>query len=329
MTFQLGPDEPLGDQIGEQVRSELAGALDALREPHVLGLEETVHDVRKRLKRVRSLLRLARPAMRGGYRRANAGLRDAARDLSPLRDAHALLGAFETLVEASRADRAQAAGVEAVRALLTLEAAQAARDGDAERSLASAAKRIEEVRAAIGGWSFDDDPALLVAGAQEQYRRARSAFRAASRDSAGAEWHEWRKRAKDGREHALLLRPLAPSVLSPVAKHLKRLSECLGDDHDLAVLRQRILDAERIGPEARGVVALLDAVRHDLQDRSLRIGGRIHAERPRAFGRRLAAYRGAWERLGPERSTGDIAHLAKDPADRPPHGPSVVGSGTA
>jgi CHAD domain-containing protein len=328
MSFHLKPDGPLGDQVGERVRSELGGALDALREPQVLGLEETVHDVRKRLKRVRSLLRLVRPAMRGGYRRANAGLRDAARDLSPLRDAHALLGAFETLVEASRADRAQAAGVESVRALLTHEAAQAARDGDAERALAAAAKRIEEVRAAIDGWSFDDDRAHLEAGAQEQYRRARRAFQAASRDPDGAAWHEWRKRAKDGREHARMLRALAPSVLSPLAKHEKRLSESLGDDHDLAVLRRRVLDAERIGPEAGGVVALIDAVRHDLQDRSLRLGGRIHAERPRAFGRRLAAYRRAWERLGPERSTGDIAHLAKDPADRPPHSASVVAGGT-
>src|SRR5205085_6461592 len=61
--------------------------------------DEAVHAARRRGKKARALLRLARAAMgERTYRRANGTLRDAARPLSELRDAVVLVHALDALL---------------------------------------------------------------------------------------------------------------------------------------------------------------------------------------------------------------------------------------
>jgi CHAD domain-containing protein len=86
------------------VRTQIGAALEALGE-RGLSSDETIHDTRKRLKRVRAGLRLLREAMgEGRYRRENALIRDAARPLTELRDAKVLLDALRS-GDRSRAPR--------------------------------------------------------------------------------------------------------------------------------------------------------------------------------------------------------------------------------
>ena len=57
---------------------------------------EAIHDARKRLKKARAALRLARAALtKDEYRWENSALRDAARPLSDVRDAQALIDRLE------------------------------------------------------------------------------------------------------------------------------------------------------------------------------------------------------------------------------------------
>jgi len=324
MSFRLHFDEPFGRQVGALATVQLTRAIDGLRTPEAHGVDHTVHDVRVRLKRVRGLLRLARPAMDGGYGSANAELRDAARDLSALRDAHALIGTFDDLVRASHVDRVDRAAVDAIRCGLATRASRAVGEEAVSIRLRRAAERLESVRDRIPAWRFDDDPALLVAGVTDTYGRGRAAFRASARSPGDARLHEWRKRAKYGWQQAHLLTGLAPSVIEPMAVSLKELADALGDDHDLAVLRWTLRSSpEEAGIAMADVLAALDAVRADLQDRSLRLGARVYAEPPRAFGRRIGRYRTAWDRFGAERSTGEISALARDASDRPPRAAAV------
>ena len=57
----------------------------------------SVHDIRKRIKKLRGLLRLLRPGLRA-YAAENAALRDAAQGLSSMRDSAVRLATFDTLV---------------------------------------------------------------------------------------------------------------------------------------------------------------------------------------------------------------------------------------
>src|SRR3954454_2056088 len=106
MSYRIRPGSAVRANVRRLARRELDRSLAALAEPAELGLPETVHDVRKRCKKVRGALRLARPGLGREYARANAGVRDAARELSALRDAHATLATFDPLMAATRGDGA-------------------------------------------------------------------------------------------------------------------------------------------------------------------------------------------------------------------------------
>src|SRR5688572_18470539 len=78
---------------------EIATALQTVWEHRRPG-DETIHEVRKDLKRARAALRLLREAVGdAAYAQENAELRDAARPLSGIRDAVVTLEMVEELLE--------------------------------------------------------------------------------------------------------------------------------------------------------------------------------------------------------------------------------------
>src|SRR5438552_3706927 len=84
------------------VRKQIGAALEALGE-RGLASDESIHDTRKRLKRVRAGLRLLREAMgERRYLRENALIRDTARPLTELRDAKVLLDVLDEIAEKIR-----------------------------------------------------------------------------------------------------------------------------------------------------------------------------------------------------------------------------------
>ena len=256
MSYRIRPDATVRTNVRRLVRRELARALAALDEPGALGLQETVHDVRKRCKKVRGVLRLARPGLGAEYGRANAEVRDAARELSPLRDAHATLATLDELIASTHGERAAGGALDDAREALVRRADEAER-ADASRAPASAAEGLARVRDRVGRWSPDDDVAILPSGLSRNHGRGRRAYRASLADPRGEAFHEWRKRAKYGWYHARLLQPVAPSALGPLAKRLKDLSDGLGDEHDLAVLRGMILASPAdFGDGAEEAIAL-------------------------------------------------------------------------
>ena len=118
------------------------------------------------------------------------------------------------------------------------------------------------------------------------YARGRTAFERAERKPTDERLHEWRKRAKDLRHQQQLLRPAWPDVLSAQAKGAKRLGDLLGDDHDLALLDERLRDDVRFAD----VRELLLQRRAELQAEAFALGRRIYAESPKRFGKRVGGY---------------------------------------
>ena len=169
LSYRIRPGSSVRKNVRRLARRELDRSLAALDEPGELGLEETVHDVRKRCKKVRGVLRLARPGLGREYARANAGVRDAARELSALRDAHATLATFDELVAATHADRADGTRWRGCGGAWPARAG-AAGDADAERALAVAAERLAAVRRRAPRWSPDDDVAILLGRARGELR---------------------------------------------------------------------------------------------------------------------------------------------------------------
>jgi CHAD domain-containing protein len=290
------------------VREQLDDAVRRLRDDRADEPVKAVHEARKDLKKARSLLRLARPGMgRKAYRRENTTLRDVSRSLSGARDADVLVTTADDLGERF-AGRVPAAMFEALHARLAAEAAEArAKAGDGAAGEAVAA--LDAVAARTGDWPLGRcDHDTLVRGAVRAYARGRRALAAVDDDPSVDNLHALRKRVKDLWYHARLLEEAWPRVLKAQAKAAHALSDVLGDDHDLAVLAERIergLDAGAGTPvDEEAVLDLIARRRTALQAEARGTAQRLYAESPKAFRRRLGAY---LELAGAERPVAEAA----------------------
>lgn len=320
MPYRVKRSEELTDGVrrvaGEQLDRAL-GSLDTLGDVDGDRVVEAVHDVRKRCKKVRGLVRLVRPGLGDHYRSANDGCRDAARLLGPFRDAHAMLESFDALV-AARADLVPGDGVGAVRAGFVARAEAATREAaEASEEVAEAALLLHRVRESVDDWEVDGGFDAVEGGVAKTYRRAQEALTAAEEERTAEAFHEWRKRMKYLWYHTRLLSRSAPGILGPLVDEFDDVSDALGDDHDLAVITE-VLDAgieEFGGPTQVG--AVLDMARSasaELRERARRRGARLLVEEPEAFTARLRGYWGLWHDLGGDRDAGDLDDLA-DRAD--------------
>ncbi len=298
MGYRIERDETVDDAVRRITSEQVAKAIDEIEDAEV-DVHEAVHEVRKRCKKIRGLVRLVRPAF-PGYSAANARFRDLARQLAPIRDATTLLEAFDMLM--GRVETVVRADAFApVRAVLRDRRDTIAEDLDASARLDAVRADLQEAAAAAEAWDLDDGGAdAVVHGLGRTFRRATAAMAEAydgSGDGPAAErFHEWRKRVKYHRYHARLLRRMWDPVLDPWRDEAKRLSDLLGDDHDLAELRAVLArEADRFeDADLPFLHALIDLRQEELRRAARPLGRRLFAEKPRHHVRRHAALWRAW-----------------------------------
>ena len=287
MSFRFEHDESPEDGFRRIAREQVGKAIDTI-ESDDAGEHAAVHEVRKRCKKVRGLARLVRPGF-PGYDDANAWFRETARELSDLRDATTLLETLDALTERLDGVLAPDAFDDVRRTLFERRESVVAEQGLEDR-LDHARERLREGSDRIGDWRLDETAVDAVAdGLAKTYGRARAAMDAAYDDPEPDRFHEWRKRVKYHRYHARLLRRLWPPVLEPWRDETKHLSDLLGDEHDLTVLRrtlaaepERFEDAEHV-PVLRSLAAMR---RQELRDAARPLGRRLFAEKPKHHARR-------------------------------------------
>jgi CHAD domain-containing protein len=258
------------DSIRTTAREQLDGAAEGLERPE--DPVEAVHDARKRIKKSRALLRLARPAMRPrSFRIYDRELRDQGRALSGARDADVLV---QTLDDLARHDtRIPKPHFTAVRNRL----AETAQGAPPEQDVASVAGNVE-------GWPVDRaDARTLVRALTGTYKRGRRAYARAKDDPTTENLHQWRKRVKDLWYQQQLLQRVWPDVMKALAGEAKTLSKLLGSDHDLAVLAGELAPGDPLLP-------LIADRRAELQSEAFALGSRVYAESPKAFRKRVKRY---------------------------------------
>src|SRR5579871_3078349 len=100
MSFELKPGESLRKGLRRLARKRLHDALEQMTDKQKGDRDTRVHESRKSLKKLRALLRLARPVIgESTYRAENTAFRDAARPLTEVRDARILIHVLDDLVE--------------------------------------------------------------------------------------------------------------------------------------------------------------------------------------------------------------------------------------
>jgi CHAD domain-containing protein len=269
---------------------QLEGAIESLSVTDPDERPAAIHDARKRLKKARSALRMVPDSLgKATARRLNDELRAIAATLSDRRDADVLVATVEALHERFPG-QVPATTFEALRDRLALQASAAGADDDNADQIA----RLEAVREQLEKADFSRVRWRSVSkGIDRAYRRGRRGYKHASHANT-EELHQWRKRAKDLWYHHRLIRDAHPSVAAAYAKDAHHLSDLLGDDHDLAVVRATIVHQDPPAATAPvdldPVVDLIDQRRIELQAEARELARRLYAESPKAFSRRTRTY---------------------------------------
>jgi CHAD domain-containing protein len=307
MAFEFRPDRPVGENLTRLGRKRLDKAVAALTQTAPSELPGAVHGARKDLKKMRALLRMARPGLdRREFQQENVSLRDAGRALSAVRDSQVLGAAFEKLLAMGGGERLPSvAATEAICRRLAEEARAVEEKARLERVAPETAAALEDVRARVENWPINDEGGragwpLLSRALKATYRQGRRAMRRVLPPVIAQEedFHEWRKQVKHLAYQLRLLRPLWRRMFKGLIKELDALAEALGDEHDRAILRVKILEQPEpwANPEDLGAVCtLIDSHRAALQQQALELGRRLYVEKPSDFKRRLKGYWRVWK----------------------------------
>jgi CHAD domain-containing protein len=264
--FRLREEEAVSDGLLRVATGQVDSAIGDLQN----GSEDAVHEARKSFKRLRAVVRLARDQLgEEVYQRENRDLRDLGRRLSGARDSEVLLEKLDSVAGACPAPPG-------LRESLAAEHALAARQLPTD----SVVRELHGLHDRIACWPLEQAGVeSLEPGFRRIYRRARRAYRRAQRDPTVENLHELRKRTKDVWYCAQILRPVAPKRMKRLARRAHDLSDLIGQEHDLAILAERV----KADPLAR----LIESRRAELRRELLPLGRRLYRKKPRKVARAL------------------------------------------
>lgn len=267
--------------------SQIDKALDELR---TLERAEAIHQVRKRCKKLRGLIRLVRPGF-PAYSQENAAFRDAARLLSEARDKTAMIEAFDRIAGHFES-KLEPGALAPIRR--QLEDRRSDLDDEAvDENLTRFRAAMLAARKRAESWAIEGDGADAVeGGVKKTYARAVKAMAEAQDARTGAALHEWRKRVKYHWHHARLLKRAWPLLMEAEAEAADELSDILGDHHDIVVFEEKIETGALKADGAAGDLfrGLLRARRETLEAKAFEKGAALCAEKPKALAQRWIAY---------------------------------------
>jgi CHAD domain-containing protein len=303
LAFQFKRGEPVPRAIRRIVTEQLRFAAGQLRNTEPSARDEAVHEARKSIKKVRAILRLTSGELGAVAAAGNTLLRDLARRLSALRDATVLVETLDSL-KGHLPDDTDLRLLAQVRARLVRDRARAFRGPAVAQLPAAVAFALERASERVRGWPLGAAGfAALAPGLERAFHRGQRALARARKNPAPEVFHELRKRVKDHWYDIRLLEGIWTEATRSYEKSLKELETCLGDDHNLVVLRGRLAAFEN-APELAGLLAAIDSRQKQFRDRALHLGERLYAPPPREFVRQAEELWDAWHapREGPGRS---------------------------
>jgi len=290
MDYGLRPDEPLAAGVRRVACTQIdraIGELTSARDPH-----RSVHEARKCMKRVRALLHLIRPAIgEKTFKKEDKRIRDMGRRLSGPRDCQAIIETVAKLENGS-GPAWDISATQTLKAKLYSERRKAERELY-RHTIEEAVSELVETREHYRHMKLKGGRGRIGDGLQRCYRRARHDFMRAYEQKRAEDFHEWRKSAQRHWRQMQLLCRAWPEAMEARISAARELSRLLGDDHDLAVLTERVTAQKKSLGEDWDTDAFLsacttrqDELRHSARD----LGKFLFVERPSNFRQRMDAY---------------------------------------
>jgi CHAD domain-containing protein len=282
-----GGDSSFGDGLAAAARSVIADGRQALTDPE-LSDPETVHEMRKALKRWRALMRLLARPLGEQADQLRSEARELMRAIAGARDAQSALDALNDLRKVDLP--ISPTSIETIRARLTKmrDAAEAKSFTKAMRDRLS--RFLDYATLSLERWplkAIDFD--IVTDGLTSTYRRARQLVPDTWSDSEAEHLHDLRRRVVEHRHQMDIIEPLWPRLGKVWAEEAQRLRNQLGSCQDLAVLAELTAPHQPLAPWRSRLAPLISARRDAHLKSAARLAGRLFAEKPKAFRRRIAA----------------------------------------
>lgn len=289
-------DEGVQRILGE-LTSEMIGFLD---NPASIGADTAIHEVRKRGKQVRALLRLVRPAIDGDFKAIDRSYRDTGRLLAPARDARIVVDTFDELFAPEPPATSEVAP-QAVRSMIEGRAiVETAAVFQTPNGPAIEAKQLLDAgRRDASTLRVREHAPSIADGGSRTYAQCRAAFQRLATEPTPEAFHRWRIRVKQRRHQIAFLSDCAPPEVSDTHESLHQLSDLLGAAHDLVVLRAHLEAARGVAPadEIRRTLTAADRRRGDLESQALVLGTDLFGAPPEQMHRSLVAIWETWDRM--------------------------------
>jgi hypothetical protein len=302
MAYRFQPESTVEANVRRILGEQLDKARYQLTENFSYEPADAVHDARKRLKKARSVLRLVRKGMgKDTYKREKNALRDIGRLLAPARDGEAYRETLADLTEhyASVLEDDAFAVLEA--ALVDHHLTRLRQLIDNEEPMATVLGTLKDSRLRLKQLQLDKSEwDALHKGLKKIYRQGCDRMATAYEEVSDKGFHEWRKRVKDLWYDTRLLKNTWPAVMKAWESEAHQLSKYLGDDHDIAELREFLLGHQNDEPlQDSHLKLLLPIMKHrqgQLRNKAKILGRRLYAETPESFTDRMETYWQIWFR---------------------------------
>ncbi len=270
--------------LAESVRQLILREMDDMCYPP--DADDAAHSLRVSGKRIRAWLGILRDAMGDkAWRREDVMVRDLGRLFSARRDSRVLIATLDTLEKDGTA-HFSAEDTAELRAVLEAEADAIEAAVPMSEALSQVRDVLFPARRRLEGLRLGR--AHPKTAFRRIWKKASKAHAEALRSRDTDALHEWRKQAKSLRYQLDALKDIWPRRVKAWNRRLKVQGDLLGQDHDLAVLAERLEDDAR-----REAIA---ARRKDLQDKVFAAARPFYRSRPNAIARQLGARWKKWRK---------------------------------
>ena len=297
MTYKLKAHESVSKGIKRIATEQIEKAISELSTTDELGVDEAVHQVRKRLKKTRAVVRLVRDSLgKKSYKQENARFRDLGRNLASLRDSGVQIESLDNLATHFK-DIAPETFTDMRRELEAIyrqEYQQVLNEG----ILISVKNQLKDAKDAIADWTIKaNDWSAIDKSLQRVYKQGYKGLDQSRSKPTAENLHEWRKQVKYLRYQLKILSQIWSEIMTEWVDQTHDLSDYLGKDHDLAVLKELVsTQPERYRQDTlESLTALIDRRRQELQSAAIFLGKRIYTEKPKDFTARLGNYWQVWQ----------------------------------
>ncbi|APG59055.1 CHAD domain-containing protein [Christiangramia salexigens] len=274
------------------LREEINACLSSLDEMKV---HDAVHEIRKRLKKIRALARLFRGEFgEAKFRSINNYFKEIGNDLSEIRDLTAHIETLELL------KRTYGPTLNLDFFIPLNENIEAHRIAKVKEMMArdffskELRFRLNIALDNLNNWSLSSsDINIILPGIKKVYARGKKNLKRSYLTPDKTNFHNWRKRTKYLWYQTLLLEDIWPGFFKSMESEIHELADLLGTDHDLMVLHEKINDQKFYFTYNSQKALILEMIKRsssELRQKAKTKGQFIYAETPGNFIKRIKIY---------------------------------------